>query len=95
MGQKADEVLQVDPEVEVDGLGGSSGVVEAGQGDRARLVAGQITRAQYLDLSVQRATAHLEGTLEMGRLAAMREILRAELEHDPFLDSLVSRATIL
>lgn len=95
MGEKADRSLAADSsEAEATPqVADSSGVVAAGRGDRERLRAGEITKDEYLDRSVERATAHLEGRLEAGKLEAMRQLLRAELESDPFLAALTSQAT--
>lgn len=69
-----------------------SGVVASGNGDRAQLASGQIDAAAFLDLQVERATAHLEGAASPDLLRSMREMLRLQLELDPVLSGLAQRA---
>ncbi len=57
-----------------------------------RLQTGEIDLNQYLDLRIQQATSHLEGKLSAERLSFIRESLRAQLETDPMLVELVSKA---
>lgn len=73
---------------ELDG----SGVAESGSSDRAQFLAGQMTRDEFLDLQVERATKHLEGTMAESRLTTLREMLRLQLELDPVLAGLASRS---
>ncbi len=61
--------------------------------DRARLEAGQLSVEQYLEVQVERATAHLEARLSTEQLGAIRDELRAQLASDPVLASLARRAT--
>lgn len=57
-----------------------------------QLRAGEIDTNRYLDLRVEQATAHLEGLLPGDQLSFIRESLRAQLETDPMLVELASRA---
>lgn len=70
----------------------SSGVAESGSSDRKQFLSGVLTRDQFLDLQVERATKHLEGTMADSRLATLREMLRLQLELDPVLAGLASRS---
>lgn len=70
----------------------SSGTVASGQSEQALLEAGKITVEEFMDMTVDRALAHLQGQLDAGRLETMREILLAELQEDPNLQALVERA---
>jgi len=72
----------------------SSGVVSSGQSEHALLMAGKITFEDYLDMTVDRALAHVRGQVSSARLLQMREILRAELESDPDLSALARRAAV-
>lgn len=57
-----------------------------------RLKAGEIDTQQYLDLRVEQATVHLEGSIPAERLEFIREALREQLETDPMLVELVGKA---
>ena len=70
----------------------ASGVVATGEGDRARFLRGELSRAEYLELEIERALAPFAGAVDAERLAVMRAILRAELESDPILVELSERA---
>jgi hypothetical protein len=72
----------------------SSGVVSSGQSEHALLSAGKISVDEYIDMTVDRALAHLQGQVSGGRLEQMRQILRAELEQDPDLNALVQRVAV-
>ncbi len=70
----------------------ASGVVGSGQSEQALLAAGKISVDEYMDMTVDRALSHLRDQMSPQRYEMMRQILRAELEQDPHLDSLVRRA---
>jgi hypothetical protein len=57
-----------------------------------QLRTGEIDVNRYLDLRVEQATAHLDGKLPGDQLSFIRESLRAQLETDPMLVELASRA---
>ena len=69
-----------------------SGTVASGESEQALLAAGKITLDEFMDMSVDRALAHLDGQISSERMKMMREILRSQLEQDPHLSSLVQRA---
>jgi pyridoxal/pyridoxine/pyridoxamine kinase len=71
----------------------ASGVVESGGGDRAALLAGEISRDEFLNRQVERALSPVQAVLAPERLARMRELLLLELAHDPVLSTLAARAT--
>jgi hypothetical protein len=72
----------------------ASGTLAAGQSEHALLVAGKIGVEEFMDMTVDRALAHLDGGVSAQRLSTMREILRAQLEQDPYLNELVQRAAV-
>jgi hypothetical protein len=73
----------------------ASGVVGSGGGDRAELLAGRITRDEFLDRQVARALEPLVGRIAPDKLSHMREILTLELGQDPVLVRLVTQAASL
>ena len=70
----------------------ASGIVTAGEGDRARFLRGELSRGEYLELEIERALAPFAGSVDAERLGVMRAILRAELESDPIFVELTERA---
>lgn len=83
--------------------GKSSGLAEAGAAeaagrpegpvdvDRARLERGELGVDEYLDLQVERATAHLADKAPAAALELVRSELRQQLAADPLLRSLSER----
>jgi len=69
----------------------SSGTVGSGQSEQALLEAGKISVEEFMEMTVDRALAHLQGDLDTERMQAMREILLGELEQEPNLQALVQR----
>lgn len=59
--------------------------------DRARLAAGELSIGEYLDLQVERATAHLIDRVPPATMELVRSELREQLAADPVLRSLVER----
>ncbi len=70
----------------------SSGVVGSGESEYALLRAGKIDIDEYMELSVERAVAHLEGQLPLDQVEAMRAVLLDSLRNDPQLSTLVAQA---
>jgi len=70
----------------------ASTTVLSGQSEYALLASGQIDLDRFLDMSVDRALAHLSGSVSGGRLELMREVLRSQMEQDPHLSRLVEEA---
>ncbi len=70
----------------------ASGTVAAGESEHALLQAGKIGIDEYIEMSVDRALAHLSGQIGAERLSVMRSVLRSQLEQDPYLSTLVARA---
>lgn len=68
-----------------------SGTVPSGESEQSLLQAGKITVEEFIEMSVDRALAHLRGEIDEERLDMMREVLRAQLEQDPYLSSLVAQ----
>jgi hypothetical protein len=68
-----------------DGLAGSEAL--------GQLQRGELSLAQYLDVTVQHAVQHLEGKLSSEQLGFVRVELRRQLESDPTLQELVRRTT--
>lgn len=90
MAGRAEDHDAPDGAVEIQTPGvDASGVVTAGASDAQLWRSGKITKQEFLERTVQRATAHLEGHVEAPRLAEMRELLMSQLEHDPHLTDLV------
>jgi hypothetical protein len=58
-----------------------------------RLEQGELSVDQYLDARVEEAVTHLDARLSPEQLEFVKSSLRAELETDPVLVELVSRAT--
>jgi hypothetical protein len=56
------------------------------------LLAGRITRDEYLDRTIDEATAHLRG-LPAAKLAFIKSELRARVDADPSLIELAKRAS--
>lgn len=71
----------------------SSGFVSSGESEHALLSSGKISVEEFMDMSVDRALAHLTGQISTDRLNLMRGVLRAQLEQDPTLSALVDRAS--
>ena len=70
------------------------GTQQVGASDElARLAKGELTIDQYLDARVESAVSHLQGQLDAGQLAYVKETLREQLSTDPVLVNLVQRAT--
>jgi hypothetical protein len=61
-------------------------------GPLERLRAGEIDLDTYINLKVERATAHLE-RLPPAELERVRALLRAQIAKEPELQELVRRAT--
>jgi hypothetical protein len=61
--------------------------------DLERLERGELSRDEYLQGRVEQATTHLQGTLPPERLDELKQQLRAQLEVDPVLRTLLQRAT--
>ena len=80
-----------DSSTEASSLDGSA-VVGAGTSDHLLLREGKIDLDEYLDLSVDRAVAHLDGQMPQPQIAALREVLRGSLQNDPYLVQLAARA---
>jgi hypothetical protein len=59
----------------------------------AKLQAGQIGVDEYLDLQVQQAVTHLQGTLSVEELDFVQRSLREQLSQDPVLLELVRQTT--
>jgi len=92
----------------VDGAG-SPGFKERLEGERAeptnqlshieapsaleQLDAGTLSIEEYLDLQVNQAVGHLQGSLPPEQLDFVRESLRSQLQEDPVLIELVRRTT--
>lgn len=72
------------------GVDGSA-VVEAGVSEYALFKAGKIDFEQYVELSVDRAVAHVRGHVSAEQLDAMRQVLRSALADDPQLSALAAR----
>jgi hypothetical protein len=70
---------------------GGVGAASAAEVDRARLVRGELSLDQYLELQVEHATAHLADQAPPSVLEEIRGALRQELAADPVLLSLTSR----
>lgn len=73
-----------------EGAGASGGVADV---DRARLERGELSVDAYLDLQVERATAHLVDRAPAAALAQVKEELRAQLACDPVLRALAEQVT--
>lgn len=69
----------------------ASGVVTSGESEYALLVSGKISVDEYMDMTVSRALAHLQGQVSPQRYEMMHQVLRKELEQDPHLSALVER----
>ena len=69
----------------------SSGVVASGESEETLLKSGKISLDEYIEMSVDRALAHLQGQISADRLSTMRDILKRELEEDPNLSALVAQ----
>jgi hypothetical protein len=61
--------------------------------DLERLERKEISREEYLNNRVEQATAHLQGHLSPERLTEVKQQMLAQLEVDPVLRRLISRAT--
>jgi hypothetical protein len=83
-------VIEGGADVPTEGVD-SSGVVASGESEQALLLAGKISVDEYMDMTVDRTLAHLQGQVSAERLEMMRELLRKELSQDPHLASLVER----
>lgn len=68
-----------------------SGEVLSVRGDRERFVAGEISREDFVEREVERATAHLADHLPADKLEAMRSILRDEMSENPVFRDLLDR----
>ena len=73
----------------VEGSEAPNGVSEA----LAKLQAGEIGVAEYLDLQVQDALSHLKGKLSPEQCEFVEHSLREQLRRDPVLLELVRRTT--
>lgn len=62
-----------------------------GDVDRARLETGELSVSDYLELQVDRATAHLVDHAPRATVELVRSELREQLAADPVLRSLVER----
>ena len=71
----------------------ASGFVPAGASDRLRLLKGELSREGFLALQVERALEPYVGVVDAGLLESMRQVMTAELAHDPLLEDLAARAT--
>lgn len=69
----------------------ASGVVGSGESEQALLRSGKIGIDEYMDMTVDRALAHLRGRVSSQRYEMMKQVLRTQLEQDPHLSSLVQR----
>ncbi len=92
-GGPSSGVRDLDGAGSVGRSGDVSGVGAAGAAevDRARLVRGELSLDQYLELQVEHATAHLVDQAPPAVLEEIRGALRQELAADPVLLSLTSR----
>lgn len=74
--------------VVVDG----SATVASGQSEHALFRSGKIGLDEYMDMTVDRAVAHLQGAVSAQRLQLMRQVLREQLVQDPHLVELLEQA---
>lgn len=70
---------------------GASRPEALGDVDRARLESGELSVSDYLEMQVQRATAHLVDHAPAATLESVRSELREQLAADPVLRSLAER----
>jgi hypothetical protein len=75
-------------ELAADGVEGSAGTELLAQVQR-----GEVSLDAYLDVRVDDAVSHLEGTLAPEQLEFVKQELREQLESDPVLIELVRRTT--
>lgn len=93
MGDRNDSLRLLDGGLDASALDvDQSGTVASGESEQALLQAGKISVEEFIEMSIDRALAHLEGQLDEERLELMREVLRAQLEQDPHLSSLVAQS---
>lgn len=71
----------------------TEGTRAAGDMDLARLERGELSVDQYLDLQVERATAHLVDRASPSALEQVRSELREQLATDPVLRTLAEQVT--
>lgn len=72
--------------------GDESSVGRAGVSDRRRFLAGEISRAEYLELQVDRALGALGVPLSPEQYADLRQVMSEELDSDPVLLELTNQA---
>jgi hypothetical protein len=74
-------------------LEGAEATRSGGDLDLARLERGELSVDQYLDLQVDRATAHLVDRTSPSALEQVRSELREQLATDPVLRTLAEQVT--